>query len=221
MSSVRHGISRCVLAALAVTAVLAFLGSSLRVFASPDEQSREEKTREKAIQKETESPYNKWIEEEVPYIITKEERQTFKKLTTDDERERFIESFWERRNPNPGSPENAFKEEYYRRIAYANVHFASGTSMGRSATSTSNITGSGIPGWKTDRGRIYIMYGPPNEIDSHSSDGETLSFEDWTYNYIDGIGNNVKLEFVDPTGRGEYHLTTMDPLEKDELLHVP
>ena len=107
---------------------------------APKKASKEEKRRQKAIQKEMESPYKKWLSEEVPYIITDEERAAFKKLTTDEEREPFIENFWERRNPNPGSPENEFKEEYYRRIAYANEHYASG-----------------IPGWKTDRGRIYIM----------------------------------------------------------------
>jgi GWxTD domain-containing protein len=178
--------------------------------------SKEEKRRQKRIQKELETPYKKWIDEEVPYIITNEERAAFKKLTTDDEREQFIESFWERRNPNPGSPENEFKEEYYRRIAYANEHYASG-----------------IPGWKTDRGRIYIMYGPPDENDSHPSGGtyvrpqeegggetSTYPFEQWRYRYIDGIGTNIILEFVDPTMTGEYHLT-MDPGEKDALLHVP
>jgi GWxTD domain-containing protein len=217
MSSISRGESSTVLAALAVAAVLGFLGSSLHVFANPDTQNREETSFPKAIQKETESPYKKWVQEEVPYIITHEERQAFKRLTTDDERERFIENFWERRNPNPGSRENEFKEEYYRRIAYANGHFAS---PGITEVGPAGPAASGIPGWKTDRGRIYIMYGPPNEVDSHSGDGETASFEDWTYNYIDGIGNNLKLEFVDPTLRGEYHLT-MDPGEKDKLLHVP
>jgi GWxTD domain-containing protein len=181
-----------------------------------EKQSKAEKRRQKAIQKELETPYKKWIDEEVPYIITNEERAAFKKLTTDDEREQFIEAFWERRNPNPGSPENEFKEEYYRRIAYANEHYASG-----------------IPGWRTDRGRIYIMYGPPDEIDNHDSGGSyvrpyeegggetsTYPFEQWRYRYIDGIGNNVILEFVDPTMTGEFHLT-MDPGEKDALLHVP
>src|SRR5258708_8750607 len=103
-----------------------------------------------------ESPYKKWLQEEVPYITTSEERAAFKKLATDEEREQFIEQFWERRNPSPGSPENEFKEEYYRRIAYANEHYASGT-----------------PGWRTDRGRIYITYGPADEIESHPSGGAT------------------------------------------------
>lgn len=181
-----------------------------------DKPSREERRRQKAIQKEMESPYKKWLSEEVPYIITDEEKAAFKKLSTDEEREQFIEQFWERRNPNPGSPENEFKEEYYRRIAYANEHYASG-----------------IPGWKTDRGRIYIMYGPPDENESHPSGGtyvrpqeegggetSTYPFEQWRYRYIDGIGTNVILEFVDPTMTGEYHLT-IDPGEKDALLHVP
>jgi GWxTD domain-containing protein len=181
-----------------------------------EKQSKAEKRRQKAIQRELESPYKKWLNEEVPYIITNEERASFKKLTTDDEREQFIEAFWERRNPNPGSPENEFKEEYYRRIAYANEHFASG-----------------IQGWRTDRGRIYIMYGPADEVDSHPSGGSyvrpqeegggetsTYPFEQWRYRYIDGIGTNIILEFVDPTMTGEYHLT-MDPGEKDALLHVP
>ncbi len=205
------------LAALAFTAgFLVVFGVTVRTFATPDKQSKEEKKRQKELQKEEQSPYKKWIEDEVPYIITDTERAAFKKLTTDDEREQFIENFWERRNPNPGDPENEFKEEYYRRIAYANEHYASG-----------------IPGWKTDRGRIYIMYGPPNEIDNHDSGGtyerpaeegggetSTFPFEDWTYNYIEGVGSNIKLEFVDPTMSGEFHLT-MDPGEKDALLHVP
>jgi GWxTD domain-containing protein len=183
---------------------------------SPEKVSKEEKRRQKAIQKEMESPYKKWLSEEVPYIITDEERSAFKKFTTDEEREQFIEAFWERRNPSPGSPENEFKEEYYRRIAYTNEHYASG-----------------IPGWKTDRGRIYIMWGPPDENDSHPSGGsydrpmeegggttQTYPFEQWRYRYIDGIGTNVILEFVDTTMTGEYHLT-MDPGEKDALLYVP
>ena len=213
---------------IALFAVLtALVGSSLSAFQDQTDkqvkedkeekkEKKEEKRRKKNVQEESESAYKKWMSEEVPYIITSEERAAFKKFTTDDEREQFIEAFWERRNPNPGSPENEFKEEYYRRIAYANEHYASG-----------------IPGWKTDRGRIYIMYGPPDEIQSHPSGGtyerppeegggetSTYPFEDWRYRYIEGIGENVELEFVDPTMTGEYHLT-IDPGEKDALLHVP
>src|SRR5580658_5451736 len=147
------------------------------------------------LKKELESPYKKWLDEDVTYIITSEERHSFLHLATNEEREQFIEAFWQRRNPDPDSPENTFKEEHYRRIAYANEHFASG-----------------IPGWKTDRGRIYIMWGPADEVQSHPSGGSyerpaeegggetsTYPFEDWRYRYLEGIGENVILEFVDPT----------------------
>jgi len=215
MTSYGGSIAKSVVAAVAVATAFGFC--SVQVFARPNKQSHEDKPPQSEIQKENQSPYDKWVEEEVPYIITDEERQAFKKLTTDDEREKFIDSFWERRNPNPGSRENEFKEEYYRRIAYANGHFAS---LGITEVGPAGSGASRMPGWRTDRGRIYIMYGPPNEVDSHSGDDEKVPFEDWTYNYIDGIGNNIKLEFVDPSMSGEFHLT-MDPGEKDALLHVP
>ena len=211
-----NGYHRWVVFLLLSFSVGTLISASLRASPPKEKLSKEEKRREKAIKKEMESPYKKWLDEEVPYIITDEERSSFRKLSTDDEREQFIEAFWERRNPNPGSPENEAKEEYYRRIAYANEHYASG-----------------IPGWKTDRGRIYIMYGPADEIESHPSGGSymrppeegggetsTYPFEQWRYRYIDGIGTNIILEFVDPTMTGEYHLT-IDPGEKDALLHVP
>ncbi|HEY9141049.1 MAG TPA: GWxTD domain-containing protein [Bryobacteraceae bacterium] len=177
---------------------------------------KQKKKKEAQLKRELESPYRKWLNEDVAYIITDEERAAFKRLQTDEEREQFIENFWLRRDPTPDTVENEFKEEHYRRIAYANEHFASG-----------------IPGWKTDRGRIYIVYGPPDEIEDHSSGGfyerppeegggetSTYPFQQWRYRYVDGIGNNVVLEFVDPTMSGEFHLT-MDPSEKDALLYVP
>ncbi|MFZ0634701.1 MAG: GWxTD domain-containing protein [Candidatus Acidiferrales bacterium] len=180
------------------------------------EAERERRRREKSLHNELASPYKKWLDEDVVYIITPEERSAFLRLQTNEEREQFIEQFWLRRNPDPDSPENTFKEEHYRRIAYANEHYASG-----------------IPGWKTDRGRIYIMWGPPDEVDSHPSGGSyerpanegggetsTFPFEDWRYRYLEGMGNDVNLEFVDPSMSGEYHLT-MDPSEKDALLYVP
>jgi len=178
--------------------------------------AKQKRKREEKLRKELESPYKKWLNEDVVYIITDEEKAAFKRLQTDEEREQFIEQFWLRRDPTPDTEENEFKEEHYRRIAYANDHFASG-----------------IPGWKTDRGRIYIMYGPPDEIESHPSGGtyerpmeegggetSTYPFEDWRYRYIEGIGSNIVIEFVDPTMSGEYHMT-MDPSEKDALLYVP
>ncbi|HTC64624.1 MAG TPA: GWxTD domain-containing protein [Candidatus Saccharimonadales bacterium] len=170
----------------------------------------------KKLEKELATPYKKWLEEEVPYIITDEERSAFLQLQTNEEREQFIEAFWQRRDPTPDTVENEFKEEHYRRIAYANERFSSG-----------------IPGWRTDRGRIYIMWGPPDSIESHSAGstydrpmteggGQTTvyGFDDWNYHYMEGIGENITIEFVDPTGTGEYHIT-MDPGEKDAMAHVP
>jgi len=178
-----------------------------------DKQRRKQ---EEKLRKELETPYKKWLNEDVTYIITDEERQAWKRLSTDDERQQFIEQFWLRRDPTPDTEENEYKEEHYRRIAYANERFASG-----------------IPGWKTDRGRIYIVYGPADEIESHPSGGtyerpfeegggttSTYPFEKWRYRYIDGIGNDVNIEFVDTTMSGEYHMS-MDPSEKDALLYVP
>ncbi len=183
------------------------------------EQKHEKKLKQKSdseLKKELEPQYKNWLDQDVVYIITPEERHTFLHLSTNEEREQFIEAFWQRRNPDPDSAENTYKEEHYRRIAYANEHYASG-----------------IPGWKTDRGKIYIMWGPADEVDSHPTGGTwdrpmdqgggettTYAYEDWRYRYLEGIGENVELEFVDPTGTGEYHLTT-DPSEKDALLMVP
>ena len=177
---------------------------------------KERKRKEARLRKELETPWKKWLDNDVTYIITDEERKAFKRFNTDEEREQFVEQFWLRRDPTPDSMENEYKEEHYRRIAYANERYASG-----------------IPGWKTDRGRIYITFGPPDEIESHPSGGtyqrpitegggetSTYPFEDWRYRYIDGIGNDVNIEFVDPTMTGEYRMT-MDPSEKDALLYVP
>jgi GWxTD domain-containing protein len=174
----------------------------------------------KALYKELDTPYKKWLDEDVAYIITAEERDTFLHLQTNEERETFIEAFWQRRNPDPDSPDNSFKDEHYRRIAYANEHFASG-----------------VPGWRTDRGRIYIMWGSPDERDEHTAGEQydrpmdqgggtttTYAWEEWRYRYLAGYGGdsqtNVLFEFVDPTGTSEFHLT-MDPSEKDALLNVP
>jgi GWxTD domain-containing protein len=180
------------------------------------EQRKEQKKKANRTLKELDSQYKQWLNEDVVYIISPEERNAFLQLDTNEEREQFIEQFWLRRSTNPDLPDNDFKDEHYRRIAYANEHFASG-----------------IPGWKTDRGRLYIMWGPADEVDSHPMGGEwdrpmemgggsttTYPWETWRWRYLEGIGENVEIEFVDTTGSGEYHIT-MDPSEKDALLHVP
>ena len=182
----------------------------------PQKLTKEQKKKMGKALKELDKQYKEWLNEDVVYIISPDERTAFLQLDTNEEREQFIEQFWLRRSSNPDLPDNDFKEEHYRRIAYANEHYASG-----------------IPGWRTDRGRIYIIWGPADEVDSHPTGGTydrpmeegggsttTYPWEKWRYRYLEGLGNNVELEFVDPSGSGEYHLT-MDPGEKDALLHVP
>ena len=183
---------------------------------TPQKLTKEQKKKMGRALKELDAQYKQWLNEDVVYIISPEERTAFLQLSTSEEREQFIEQFWLRRSSNPDLPENDFKEEHYRRIAYTNEHFASG-----------------IPGWKTDRGRTYIIWGPADEVDSHPTGGTydrpmeegggsttTYPWETWRYRYLEGIGENIIIEFVDPTGSGEYHMT-MDPSEKDALTHVP
>ena len=187
----------------------------------PDPLKRERSDKDKfqaqkALKQELKGSYKSWLNQDVVWIITDDEARTFKQLSNDEEREAFIEQFWLRRNPNPDSPENEFREEHYRRIAYANEHFAAGK-----------------PGWKTDRGHIYISFGKPDSIDSHPSGGSyqrpmdegggetsTFPFEVWHYRYLEGVGDNIDLEFVDTCQCGDYHFT-IDRGEKDALMHVP
>jgi GWxTD domain-containing protein len=176
----------------------------------------QKKRNEKRFKQEVGETYKKWLDNDVRWIITPEEMTAFKALSNDEERDNFIEQFWLRRDPTPDTVENEFKEEHYRRIEYANEHFASG-----------------IPGWRTDRGRVYVVFGPPDSIDSHPSGGtynrpqeegggttSTYPFETWRYRYIEGIGQEVEMEFVDDCMCGKYELT-IDRSKKDALLNVP
>src|SRR6476469_6767947 len=195
---------------------LMLVGASLFGFAQDKTKNQDPMDKPRNVKPELKKAYKDWLEKDVTYVITDEERKAFKKLATDDERERFIEEFWRRRDPDPDTDENEFKEEYYERIAYANEHFASG-----------------IPGWKSDRGRIWIMYGKPNERETHPSGGAynresyegggmttTYPFETWFYRYLPGVGSGIEIEFVDPTGSGEYRIAR-NPNEKDAMLNVP
>jgi GWxTD domain-containing protein len=229
MYSVRHRVI-CAFALAASTVVLPTLhsqqsapadGSSNVEQPAQDPLDRplsdkEKFKQQKELKQELKGPYKKWLDEDVRWIITDQEMKAFKSLSNDEEREAFIENFWLRRNPNPDSPENEFREEHYRRIAYANEHFPAGK-----------------PGWKTDRGHIYIAYGKPDSIDSHPAGGtyerpmdegggetSTFPFETWHYRYLEGIGDNIDIEFVDTCQCGDYHMT-LDRSEKDALLHVP
>jgi len=195
---------------------LMLVGASLFGFAQDKTKNQDPMDKPRNVKPELKKAYKDWLEKDVTYVITDEERKAFKKLATDDERERFIEEFWRRRDPDPDTDENEFKEEYYERIAYANEHFASG-----------------IPGWKSDRGRIWIMYGKPDERETHPSGGSydrpsyegggnttTYPFEIWFYRYLAGVGSGVEIEFVDPTGSGEYRIAR-SPDEKDAMLNIP
>ncbi len=181
-----------------------------------DQPSQDPSTKSRKVVGEVKEAYKKWRNTDVAYIITKEEKRAFDALTTDEERENFIEYFWRRRDPNPDTEENEYREEYYERIAYANEHYASG-----------------IPGWKTDRGRTYIAWGKPDSVESHPSGGSydrpsyegggstsTYPFEIWFYRHLDGVGDGLEIEFVDPTGSGEFRIAR-NSNEKDALLTVP
>ena len=184
---------------------------------APKEMTPEErKERLRNFKKEVGKTYQNWLNQDVTYIISNEEEAAFKLLATDEERDQFIEQFWLRRDPTPDTAENEFREEHYRRIQYANEHYAAG-----------------IPGWRTDRGRIYIVWGAPDEIESHASGGSyqrdakegggqtsTFPFERWRYRYLEGIGNEIIIEFVDNCQCNDYHIA-LDPNEKDALLHTP
>jgi GWxTD domain-containing protein len=209
----------CAIAVAANCLLLLSLGSQTNSslhpsFKTPGDKSQ--KRQGKKANKELSDDQRAWLDNDVPDIISPAERAAYLQLGTNEERDQFREHFWDLRNPDPELGENSFKEEHYRRIAYANEHFSSG-----------------IPGRKTDRGHIYILWGPPDEIETHPAGGtydrpmwqgggstSTYPWEVWRYRHLDEIGENIELEFVDPSGSGEYHLTR-DPGEKDALAHVP
>ena len=201
----------------AVSLVIAALGVIAVWAQPPDKKNPNDPTgKARVVGKEVNDVYKKWKNNDVAYIITNEEKKAFDALKTDEERENFIENFWRRRDPNPDTEENEYRDQYYERIAYANEHFASG-----------------IPGWKTDRGRIYIAWGKADSVESHPSGGSydrpsyegggstsTYPFEIWFYRHLDNVGDGIEIEFVDPTGSGEYRIAR-DANEKDALKYVP
>ncbi|MCW5961011.1 MAG: GWxTD domain-containing protein [Pyrinomonadaceae bacterium] len=183
---------------------------------SAQQPSEDVQNKSRNVKVEEKEVYKKWKNNDVAYIITKDEKKAFDALKTDEERENFIEQFWRRRDPNPDTEENEYREEYYERIAYANENFASG-----------------IQGWRTDRGRIYIAWGKPDSVESYPSGGQynrpawegggsttTYPFEIWFYRHLEGVGDGIEIEFVDPTGTGEYRIAR-NANEKDAMLNVP
>jgi len=135
----------------------------------------------------------KWIKEEVVYIITPKERAVFKKLETDKEQDMFIEEFWRHRDPTPGTPRNEFKEEHFRRIEYANKNF------GRYSP---------LAGWATERGRYYIILGEPNYIEKQMDYNITHPMEMWYYQGKPQLGQApfFRLTFFRRHGVGDYEL---------------
>ena len=196
------------IAAIALIAVLSIANFAQQAKPNPDEKPRK-------VKPELKTAYKEWIET-VGIILTQSERDTWTKLRTDEEREEFIKIVWDSRDPDPDTAENEFKDQFYERVAYANEHFSSGKA-----------------GRFTDRGRIYIKFGKPDDIDSHPAGGiyerpyhegggstSTYPFEKWFYRYIPNVGSGIELEFVDPTGSGEFRLAR-NPDEKDALIQVP
>jgi GWxTD domain-containing protein len=203
-------------ALMVVIAGLASVSALAQKKGDKEKPSEDVSQKARKVKPELKEAYKRWRNTDVAYIITKEEKRAFDALATDEERENFIENFWRRRDPNPDTEENEYREEYYERIAYANEHFASG-----------------IPGWKTDRGRVYITFGKPDSVESHPSGGSydrpsyegggtttTYPFEIWFYRHLDDVGEGLEIEFVDPTGTGEYRLAR-NADEKDALKMVP
>jgi GWxTD domain-containing protein len=204
---------------LALTFIVIVIGSTVIVAQKKgdDRKVSDDPTKNvRNVKPELKEAYKRWLSTDVDYIITKEEKRAFLALQTDEERENFIENFWRRRDPNPDTEENEYREEYYERIAYANEHYSSG-----------------IPGWKTDRGRIYIAWGKPDSVETHPAGGAydrpsyegggsttTYPFEVWFYRHLDNVGDGIEIEFVDPTGTGEYRIAR-NANEKDALLYVP
>src|SRR6185436_241401 len=214
MSTVRFA-RNCFFAFLAMV-LAAAIGYAQPPNEKKNKPSEDPSNNPRNVKVELKDAYKRWLKTDVDYIITPEEKRAFLALTTDEERENFIENFWRRRDPNPDTEENEYREQYYERIAYANEHFSSG-----------------IPGWRTDRGRIYIAWGKPDSIETHPTGGAydrpswegggsttTYPFETWWYRPLDNVGDGIEIEFVDPTGTGEYRLAR-DADEKDALKTVP
>lgn len=203
----KHGRQALAKALLTLGAVAFFASASGAALQQRPERARSE---------EAADPFKKWLEQDVKYIATDEEKQAFLQLTAPEEKESFIEEFWRRRDPDPRTGFNEFREEHYRRIAYANDHFTSG-----------------FAGWMTDRGRVYIIHGPPDQIERHPSGGAyqrpmhegggataTYPFEVWYYRHLPGLGSDIELEFVDRTWNDDYRLALRAD-DKDAFLDVP
>jgi GWxTD domain-containing protein len=197
---------------ISILAGLLFLVPS--ALAQPKSSGADPLSKPRKIKVEPAKAFKEWIQDVEP-IIRPDELKAWNKLQTDEEREQFIGEFWRLRDPDPDTEENEYREGYYERVEYANEHFSSG-----------------VAGVKTDRGRIYLKWGKPDEVESHPAGGtynresgegggstSTYPFERWWYRNLPGH-SDVAVEFVDPTSTGEYRIAR-NPFEKEALLHVP
>ena len=202
---------------LVISVLFLMTGVLQVILAVQDEEAGNDRDTEALLREEAEDYFLEWLEEDAVYIISGEERSVFQGLTTPEEKEQFIEQFWFRRDPDPRTAANEFKEEHYRRIAYVNERYFEGK-----------------PGWMSDRGRIYIIHGPPAEIQTHptggmynrelrAGGGRTYAYpwEQWRYRNIEGIGDDIMIEFVDKASTGAYRLSHTPEDDKDALLYIP
>ena len=200
--------------AIRILILVVLLGLVPSALAQPKSSSVDPQNKPRKIKAEPAKAFRVWVDE-VEAIITQPERDAWNKLQTDEEREQFIGAFWHLRDPDPDTDENEYREGFYERVEYANEHFSSG-----------------VAGVKTDRGRIYLRFGRPDEVESHPAGGtynrdlsegggstSAYPFERWWYRNLPGR-SDVAIEFVDPTSTGEYRIAR-NPFEKDALLHIP
>ncbi len=139
------------------------------------------------------SRYGQWLDKDAAYLIGPREKEVFLALKTDRERDLFIEAFWKQRDPTPGTERNEFREEHYRRLAHADQRF------GRTGIK---------PGWKTDRGKIYIILGPPRQDLVYDAKSEVVPVEVWFYQGLSGPGlpDGFSCVFYRPDPASDYEL---------------
>ena len=126
------------------------------------------------------------------YLMDPDEHGVYPGLTPEGKRS-FLRRFWQKRDPTPGTPRNEFEELFYRTVDEANARFREG---GAAA----------VPGWRTDRGRIYIRFGAPDEVLDRSQAGSTRPYVVWKYTKV----KSLRFVFLDPTALGHYELIWTD-----------
>ena len=143
----------------------------------------------------TDREFNEWIRSDVRWLVTNAERTAFANLKSGNDRREFVQNFWRRRDPDPDTSANEFRDTYCGRLPLTK-RFESG-----------------IPGWKTDRGRILLLWGEPDKIltGKENIEGDVVTvFEKWTYKHLDDLGTDIYVTFVDPTQTKEFRFAKSD-----------